>query len=177
MTYAHFHSIKDTEDKWYKSFLEIYTISFPVYEQRNPKQQKEAFSDSRYHLIAKIEEEKFISFIAYWEFENYIYIEHLAVNPELRGQNKGSELLKDFADIMSKTIILEIDPLTDEISRKRLVFYEKLGYKTNPYKHFHPPYDKSYTPHQLVVLSLNRQVDQKEYEQFHSDLSHIVMKD
>lgn len=171
-----FYRIKDTQDHWYKSYHEIYTVSFPIYEQRDELQQTKAFEDKRYHLIIKTNEDKLVSFIAYWDFKNYVYIEHLAVNSELRGQNKGSELLEDFAEFISKIAILEIDPPIDEISKKRQKFYEKLGYEVNPYIHFHPAYKEGYVPHELVVLSLNRQLDKGEYYEFYDDLCNIVME-
>lgn len=171
------YKIKNTKDKWYSSFSEIYTVSFPVFEQRNTKQQLEAFSDEHYHLSAWIEDEKLLSFVSYWDFEDYIYIEHLAVNPELRGQNIGSLMLGSFAEEVKKAVILEIDPPVDEVSRKRLAFYENLGYKQNKYKHAHPAYNKDYKPHNLLVLSLQKDLNEKEYQQFYNDLVHIVMKD
>lgn len=171
------YEIKNTKDKWYSPFREIYAISFPIFEQRNAKQQAEAFRDNRYHLLAWIEDEKLLSFISYWNFEDYIYIEHLAVNPEFRGQNIGSRMLDTFAEGVKKTIILEIDPPIDEISKKRLAFYKNLGYKQNKYKHAHPAYNKDYEPHNLLVLSLQKDLNEKEYQQFYNDLVHIVMKD
>jgi len=176
MTDKTFYRIKDSKDQWYESFREIYIVSFPVHEQRSEAQHEEALEDKRYHLIIKTDEDKLISFIAYWDFKNYVYIEHLAVNPELRGQNKGSELLEDFAELISKTIILEIDPPLDETSKKRLKFYEKLGYEANPYIHFHPAYKDAFIPHELIVLSLNRKLEKNEYYDFYDDLCNIVMK-
>jgi len=176
MTDKTFYRIKDSRDKWYKSFHEIYTVSFPIHEQREQFQQIAAFKDKRYHLIIKIDGDNLVSFIAYWDFKDYVYIEHLAVNPELRGRNKGSELLEDFAEMISKTIILEIDPPINDTAKKRLKFYEKLGYEINSYIHFHPAYKEELTPHELVVLSLNRKLTKDEYYDFYSDLCNIVMK-
>lgn len=171
-----FHKIKDMSDQWYESFREVYTGSFPIHEQRNEAQQTEAFDDRHYNLILKTDEDRVISFIGYWDFKSYVYIEHLAVNPELRGQNKGSELLEDFAKFALKPVILEIDPPTDQISKKRLNFYERLDYKTNPYIHFHPAYREELVPHELIVLSRNKELTKGEYYDFYDDLCNIVMK-
>lgn len=176
MTDKAFYRIKDVKDRWYKSFLEVYAISFPVHEQRNASQQITAFDNKHYHLIIKTAGEKLVSFIAYWDFKDYVYIEHLAVNPELRGQNKGSELLEDFAEMISKAIILEIDPPINKIAKKRLEFYKKLGYEVNSYVHFHPAYNEIFTPHELIILSLNRKLTKGEYHEFYDDLCNIVMK-
>jgi len=170
-----FYRITGPEDKWYKSFSDIYAVSFPVHEQRSEKQQTEAFSNEHYHLLVKIENDKLVSFIACWDFEDYVYIEHLAVNPELRGKSMGSGTLNDFANLMKKIIVLEIDPLKDEISRKRLSFYERLGYELNSYIHFHPAYNPLFEPHELLVLSLNETLTSEQYDRFYKNLKEIVM--
>lgn len=166
-------------DGWYKQILEIYKPSFPLYEQRNEEQQRKAFEDNRYHLLAKLAENdnfKPASFISYWDFDSYVYIEHFAVNPIMRGQNIGSSSLKLFADLIKKPVLLEIDPLVDDISKSRFHFYEKLGYQLNTYKHFHPAYNPEFKPHELLVLSYPEKIDQKQYDQFRHDLEYVVMK-
>lgn len=170
------HEITDTNDRYYNSFREIYSVSFPVHEQRDLQQQKIAFSTNRYHLTAEVEKDDVVSFIAWWDFPSYVYIEHFAVSPKYRGKNIGSNMIKTFAERVKKTIVLEIDPLENEISRKRLTFYEKAGYKVNPYKHTHPPYDPNNKPHELLILTLNKKFTQQEYDRFYEDLVHIVMK-
>ena len=172
----HFYEIKTTTDKWYDDFLKIYSTSFPIHEQRDNEQQKEAFKNEHYHLICLIESEKLHSFICYWEFENYVYIEHFAVNNKLRGQNIGSGTLSLFKQEINKTIILEIDPVKDKVSAKRLRFYEKSGFKVNAYRHHHPPYNSNYPPHELAVLSTDIVLTQNQYDIFKHDLKYIVMK-
>lgn len=176
MVQESFYRISGTEDVWYKPFYEIYAVSFPVYEQRNRNQQLTAFSDGHYNLLVQKEEELLSSFISYWEFDDYIYIEHLAVNPELRGQNIGSQTLTAFAETTDKTIILEIDPLRDEIARKRLRFYQNLGYQLNRYTHYHPPYNPEYPPHELLVLSFPEKLSEEQYNRFAHDLNDIIMR-
>jgi len=171
-----FYRITDKDDKWFIPFMDIFKVSFPIFEQRDPDQLSEALKDNRYHLILNIENNQLVSFIAYWDFNTYVYIEHLAVNPLLRGNSLGSIMLNAFARMVDKTVVLEIDPLKDEISKKRFRFYEKLGYKLNPYKHKHPPYKKGYQPHELLILTLNRPFTLEEYESFWDDLSNVVMR-
>jgi len=172
-----FYRIKSISDKWYKTFHKIYSVSFPVHEQRNEQQQISAFGKENYYLIIKTEGEKLLSFIAYWDFDDYVYIEHLAVNPQYRGANIGSNTLNSFAEIIGKTILLEIDPIIDDVSRKRLHFYEKLGYVLNPYEHSHPAYDINFKPHRLLVLSHGKGIDETQYLRFHKNLSEVVMND
>ncbi len=175
-TDLYFKRIRDIKEEMYPFFQSIYSVSFPLHEQRSEEQQLMAFKDSRYFLCGVSEDEKLIAFIAYWEFEDYIYIEHFAVHPERRGKNIGSKVLQVFAEKVKKTILLEIDPPVDSVSNKRLEFYRRLGYKANPYSHFHPPYIRGHKPHELMMLSLNREIDQAFYNRFYDDLVRVVMK-
>lgn len=71
-------------------FRDLYMISFPVFEQRTDEQQDDAFSCLNYHLNAYAEDGCFIGFISYWEFSDYIYIEHFAINQSLRGKDMAT---------------------------------------------------------------------------------------
>lgn len=170
-----FYRITNAEDKWYKAFIAVYSVSFPVHEQRNEMQQLLAFDDKRYHLLITVKGDKLLSFVAYWDFDTYVYIEHLAVNPDCRGENIGSSMLNAFAKKVNKTVLLEIDPIENEIAEKRFRFYEKLGYKKNPYNHTHPPYNPVFKPHELIVLSLGKELGEDQYKLFYRDLVNIVM--
>lgn len=98
----------------YDSFSKLYSTAFPIFEQRTETQQTRAFSHPKYHLSGYKEEDIFIGFISYWDFQEYIYIEHFAIDRQLRGSGYGSRILKDFISRKSKIVLLEIDPITDE---------------------------------------------------------------
>lgn len=170
-----FHRIVSTQDKWYDDFYAIYSVSFPIFEQRNLEQQEYAFRYDNYFLDCLTDEDRFLAFIAYWDFEDYIYIEHFAVNPDYRGENIGSRCLQQLIDTKQKMILLEIDPLSTDIARKRFRFYERLRFVANAYAHHHPAYNRKFQPHELIVLSLQRKIDINLYNTFYTDLSEIVM--
>lgn len=184
--------ITDRKNPLFGTFMKIYSSSFPVFEQRTDIQQDKAFDDIHYHLAAyldsnaccSVESDKtcstgdrnFAGFISYWEFDGYIYIEHFAVNNTIRGKGYGSKILDSFITAhLPKRIVLEIDPLEDEISRARLRFYERCGFSANAYVHRHPPYRSGCTPHPLIVLSTNGEISETGYKRFSKDLSDIVM--
>lgn len=168
--------LKNSADPWFPAFNEIYRISFPIFEQRTESRQERAFACNRYHLDIGIENNRLIGFIGWWEFDDYLYIEHLAVHPEARGKKYGTLLLEQLKEKYARRIILEIDPVIDENSGRRLRFYRNLGFFENPYSHIHPPYRPGYTPHSLTVLSSQRPITEQEYQKFYTDLANIVMK-
>ena len=110
------------------------------------------------------------------EFKDYLYIEHFAINNEIRGKGYGSTILNKFIKSTPKTILLEIDPIIDDISNARLRFYKRCGFWENPYSHTHPSYRDEYQPHHLIVLTTGKQLSEDEYQTFYKDLSVTVMK-
>lgn len=167
--------IKDISTSTYRIFRDLYENSFPVFEQRTEEQQESAFKKENYHLDTYWDCKQFIGFIAYWEFETYIYIEHFAINTEIRGKGYGSSILNSFTESTGKTVILEIDPVNDSISEARLRFYQRCGFYENNHPHTHPAYREGYTPHPLTVMTTQRKITVEEYNKFNSDLCNIVM--
>ena len=45
--------IDSSQHELYDSWRKLYTVSFPIFEQRTQEQQEKAFSCADYHLIAK----------------------------------------------------------------------------------------------------------------------------
>jgi len=163
-------------DRYFTEFKEIYSVSFPVFEQRTDGQHIYALSSENCHVDCYVEDGQFIGFIVYWEFDKYIYIEHFAIHPSQRGKNYGTLFLENLITKNDKPVILEIDPIIDDISERRYRFYEALGFKKNVYLHTHPAYREGYPDHKLVVLSSDREISEEEYSHFYADLKNIVMK-
>lgn len=160
----------------YATFKDLYRVSFPIFEQRSESQQAQAFKNHKYKLLAFTEEHTFLGFIAYWQFDSYRYVEHFAINADLRGKGYGSRVLNEFTHSAPETVILEIDPIQDDVTEARWRFYEKCGFCKNPYTHLHPPYNKeAYSPHALVVLSSEKEITELEYQTFFQDLRTVVM--
>ena len=170
-----FIRICSKENKYFDEAMKIYESSFPIFEQRTIKDQIDVLENNMYYCSVVCEDDKLIGLIFYWKYENYTYIEHLAIATNLRGQNYGSKILKAFCE-ESKNTILEIDNPVDEISIKRLNFYTKLGFKLQKFNHVHPPYRKEYEGHNLKMMSFGKDLSQEEYDKFNDFLKNEVMK-
>lgn len=131
--------------------------------------------DPRFHCQIFYQDGLLLGFIFWWECGAQIYIEHLAINPALRGRNYGSRLLAEFCERAGKTVVLEIDPPEDEIAVRRLRFYQGLGFCLNDYAHVHPPYQPDYEGHALRVLSYPAPLDEEDYLSFNQMLVQTVM--
>lgn len=167
--------IARVDDVDFEAFLSVYSASFPIFEQRTFEQHLYAFEKLNYNVNCYFEGNELIGFIIHWDFDDHLYIEHLAIHPNYRGKNYGSLLLSRFIEAHSQQVILEIDPIVDEISTKRYRFYKQLGFVMNDYQHTHPAYREGFEDHQLIVLSTERALLPEEYARFFANLKHIVM--
>lgn len=166
--------VESTRSPLFSRVDALYERAFPLHEKRTPEAKRRALQAANYQLQAWFDEAQFVGLIGVWRFEGYCYIEHLAVDDALRGQGYGKRMLRQFLQ-QSPLTVLEIDPLTCDIARKRLCFYQSLGFKINHYPHFHPSYHKDRADHELMVLSHPCQLDQQQYPRFFNDLCHSVM--
>lgn len=153
----------------------LYDTAFPLYEQRSYQGRKAILKHNDYYLLSFEENGIFIGFIGCWRIQDYYYIEHLAISPVLRGQGYGQKVLKQFCHDVGK-VILEIDPVIDEISRKRWSFYQHCGFHKNSYIHTHPSYYPENQPHALEVLSYPSTIDSEVYSEFSRKLQTVVME-
>ncbi|MFQ7174872.1 MAG: hypothetical protein ACLRQF_24210 [Thomasclavelia ramosa] len=64
----------------------------------------------------------------------------------------------------------------DNISIKRLHFYENVGFKLNDYPHVHPAYRLEYKGHELKVLSYPQGISLHVFKIFRQYLNDTVMK-
>lgn len=141
----------------FRNTWSLYEKSFPVAEQRKSEDHLRASQDQHFHPMSAFEDDEFIGFIFYWEWDNYRYVEHMAVKPALRGEGYGSQILKWVCD-REHTIILEIDPLINELSVRRLQFYERSGFTLTPFRFIHLPYRLETEAQELLILSYPKMI-------------------
>lgn len=167
--------ITDIEDRMFYEAIKLYNISFPYHEQRNIISQKEILSDSDYHFSLVYDEDSFIGIILYWQREDFIYIEHFCILPEMRNKQYGQKVLNILKE-KNKTLILEIDPPIDTLSLRRKEFYERCGFVENTYLHIHPPYHKGNSGHELILMSFPYRISKKMFDDFSLYLKERVMR-
>lgn len=170
-----FERITDTQHEMYKRAMVLYADSFPLHEQREAKSQAAILGDSEYHFALAYDDDTFVGEALYWEWDGYIYAEHLCILSEMRNKAYGGKVLELLA-AENKKVILEIDPPVDDISIRRRGFYERSGFAENPYAHVHPPYHRGYKGHELVVMSRPGKLSAAEYNCFRDYLNGHVMK-
>lgn len=118
-----------------------YLASFPVSERRDFELLKQLMiNESRFLVTALLKDGVYVGFITSWQFNEFCYIEHFAVDESARNGGIGGKALQQFLMSLDVPVVLEVELPVEELSRRRVGFYERLGFKldTNPYRQ--PPY-------------------------------------
>jgi len=169
-----FSRCRDAGNPLMDAAMALYRRSFPSHELRLWPDQQAVMNDPLYHFDLCLLDGAQAGLILYWDFGAYIYVEHFCVEPTMRGHGLGTLILAELAK-KGKPIILEIDPLTDDVAVRRKGFYERCGYITNGFAHVHPPYQAANHGHALIVMSHPRALSQAEFNTFTVDLREKVM--
>ncbi len=173
-------NLKEATKELQEKAWELYESSFPEYERWTKEAFMRASDDERFKTKLLVDETGgLISIIYYWTYGKFLYVEFLAVNPAMRGRNIGSGIITALVEENpGRRILLEIDPPVDEISIRRLRFYERLGFVANGYEHIHPSYvsgDGAH-PHLLVVLTNMGTITSDEFMEFRTFLLSVLEK-
>lgn len=151
-----------------EKFDEIYDlmkISFPENEYRTYENQKKLLNRKEYKIITKEDEKgNVIAFISLWSFPKFDFLEHFAVSPDCRGGGVGSQMMKNLMQKTNKLIVLEIEIPRDEMSIKRLHFYERLGFKLNEQEYYQPPLRENAKPLKLNLMSYPEKLSNEQFE-------------
>ena len=145
----------------------IYAImeaSFPSDERRPKAEQTSLFDNPLYSVYVYKEENEIIGFIAIWEFSDFIFTEHLAVDQKHRNKKIGSALITYIAEKYGKRICLEVEPPIDSITERRVRFYERLGFYFNDYSYVQPPISKGKESIPLFIMSTRSHLNKSEFD-------------
>lgn len=160
------------------NFDDVYKImkqSFPLEEIRSYEGQRALLDREDYFIKTYIHNGEMAGFCAYYELNDLLYIEHLACSPEVRGLGIGTKLVQEVLDEAGeRVVILEVEPPVDEMTKRRVAFYEKLDFYLNPYYHFQPPLNKDTDGVELKIMSSARSLTAEEQEAYRRVLNTYI---
>ncbi len=148
-------------------FDKIFAImeqSFPIDEYRPYEAQKALFSDPAYRVYGETDNNgRILSFIALWELENCLFVEHLASAKEYRNMGLGSKLLRFAQESSDKLVCLEVEPPETPLSIRRIGFYQRNGFHLNPYPYAQPSLSPGQSPVPLFIMTSGRGIRETEF--------------
>lgn len=144
----------------------IMELSFPKDEFRTYEEQKALLEKSYYQIYILPNEsgEDIKAFVAVWEFDEIVYIEHLAVNPEFRNGGLGALILQELIRQSDKQICLEVEPPKETMAIRRIGFYERNGFFLNEYDYMQPAISKGRKPIPLMIMTSDKKICREEFD-------------
>ncbi len=165
--------VTSKNDENFNQSFSLYLSAFPADERREETEHLNVLKKSDFHSDAIIDEGKFIGILMYWEAPDFIFLEHFATLPEVRGKGKGKIAL-DKLKQKGKPVILEIENPIDEITERRYAFYRRNGFIMNDFRHVQARYHLGDDDVELKLLSYPEKLSEKEYLNFEAYLSRNV---
>ena len=164
--------LKVSEEAFEKVFNKM-TDAFPYEERRSPNAQKRCMSDNRFNFFRILHGNEDVGFISLWEFSDYVYIEHLAIDSDKRSGGYGSKTLNEIKNMYDKKIILEAEAPETEQQKKRINFYDRAGFKVNNYVYEQPSYHGG-DGVPLMILSYPDFISKEEFNLFVTETKNSV---
>ena len=91
----------------FDSFFKLMSEAFPSIERRSYEDQKNLLFEDLYNIIVdKDQNDNITAFIVSWEFSDFNFIEHFAVDNKMRGNGMGTSMLKDYLNKCNKSMFL-----------------------------------------------------------------------
>lgn len=166
--------LKKITKKDYDEFFSMLESDFCLDERKTKANELKAFDDKNFSPNFIYENGELVGYVCYWEFENFLYIEHFAIMSQMRGTGCGSRFLKEFSEKTNKPIILEVELPENEVAAKRIKFYERLGYVVNDFPYTQPAYQPESNPVKMFVMSFKSSLSEKDFKDFANTIKTIV---
>lgn len=133
--------IISADDLRLNRLIPLYEESFPENERRKIEQLKRMIENHTSMYFNAIECDGELSgMFVYWDMGDFYYLEHLAVFPEMRNRKIGKQVL-DYVDRELKGLrLLEVEPAEDEMTARRVNYYQRNGYKVLDKTYVQPSY-------------------------------------
>ncbi len=151
-----------------ESFDKIYNkmeAAFPIEERRTGFDEKNCLKDGKFNFFEILDDENEVGFIALWVFQEFVFIEHLAIDSDKRNGGYGSKALNLVKEKFNKPIILEAEAPETEQQIKRIRFYDRHGFKVNDFNYMQPSYHGGEgVP--LKILSFPETLSPEEFDNF-----------
>ncbi len=139
----------------FNQFKQLYIESFPLDERRDLADIEQMSRQNRnFKLHGITEDNKLLGFLTTWNFGWCVYVEHFATVPESRGSGLGTQMLQMLTSRWHQPIVLEVEPPTTVMARRRIGFYRRNGYRLwSNVPHVQPPYRPGGKPLPLLLMT------------------------
>lgn len=161
--------IREADERTKSEFWNLYESAFPANERRTSDLFAETLLSPEFCPMCVFDDAgEFCGLICIWQFEKYVYGEHLATVPEKRNCGLGAKI---FAETMEKVVgerrfVFEVEKPETPIAIRRIEFYKRLGCVMNDFYYVQPPYSLDSEGLELLIMSYPSGLSRAKYEEF-----------
>lgn len=166
--------LKNTTDNYFSKAWNIYQEAFPFDERRLLAVQTQVMKNPAYHFDIVMEEQQLIGIILWWDFDAYRYIDHFATATAHRNKGYGKLILEKFKGDNKKSILLEVELPDTAINKRRIKFYERLGFKLNMHHYKAPALSAQQSPLEFLLMSYPNAISSNDVAQFVAECHPII---
>lgn len=177
MSKIEFQKVSNAASPLFVAMCELYQTAFPAVERRSLQALKQNFElEKRFLVVAFLHNGEFAGFFNYWLFANFVYVEHFAVDSNLRGQHIGSKAMQMFLQMHNCPIVFEVEMPENHIATRRIAFYERLNCKLLSKQYAQPPYDGAGEFLPMLLMTNNYNYADKHFAEIKTTLYSEVYK-
>ncbi|MGP1514982.1 MAG: GNAT family N-acetyltransferase [Bacteroidales bacterium] len=143
-----------------KNFAQnIYISNFPRQERRLWSEVMEMTINNKSFNFYIIKCRNYsLGIVSVWKFEEFIYIEHFAIDKRLRNCGIGSYVLQLIKECYASPIVLEVEPLKDELTARRINFYKRNGFYLLKDRYVQPPYNINLPSVEMQIMTTSQYI-------------------
>lgn len=151
----------------------LYTSVFPSNERRPRHQLVGLLKNPQYYFAQVTEGNRLVGLLGLWKLPGFVFIEHMAIQKSRRDRGIGSSLLQKILQ-ENPRVVLEVEPPQTEEQKRRIRFYERLGFQLNSYAYIQPTYSPQKKPVRLRLMTFPKGVSETEFFRIRRTLHTIV---
>ncbi len=133
---------------------DIYESAFPIDERRIFDTVTElARTNPDFTLYEILRDNEPVGLFSTWNLDWFMFVEHFAVSQDYRGWGIGQQVIESWLAKQALPVVLEVERPDNDISKRRIGFYERLGFRHWPIDYIQPAYsiDKHPVPMHLMT--------------------------
>ena len=160
-----------TSNPNYEFVEELLHSSFPDNERRDDALQRDnTDNNEKFSTLLISDNGENIGVITIWHLNGFCYVEHLATSPSVRNKGYGSKIIFALTEMINGMIVLEVELPEDEMSRRRIGFYERCGFRLCHKPYFQPPYRKGDEKLPMHIMFSGKEEVDNEFENIKSEI-------
>lgn len=148
----------------------LYHDSFPPDERRDWNELLQLTHHPHFNLCCIIDSEVPVGLITLWQWPEFTFIEHFAIDHAFQGRGIGSKVLNHLKEDACSKIILETEEPDSYDAKRRIAFYNRLGFHACSEEYFQPPYSLDKKAVKMLLMSYPNTITKKEFLTIRSKL-------